>query len=99
TSITPFPADITGPGDVPDGCVDSFDLNLVLGAWCSPLTDPDPPGDEDPPCEGCVSPNFALADINGPDGWPDGCVDSFDLNMVLGAWCSALGGNFCGTCF
>ncbi len=95
----PFPADITGPRSVPDGCVDSFDLNTVLAAWCSPLTDPDPPGDVDPPCEGCVSPDFLLADISGPLDRLDGCVDSFDLNTVLAAWCSALGGNPCGTCF
>jgi len=62
------------------------------------LTDPDPPGDVDPPCEGCVSPDFLLADISGPDDAPDGCVDSFDLNKVLAAWCSSLGGNPCGTC-
>ncbi len=27
--------DITGPGGVPDGCVDAFDLGALLGAWCS----------------------------------------------------------------
>ncbi len=93
-----FPADITGPGGVPDGCVDSFDLNMVLAAWCSDLSDnPDPKGDVDPPCENCIAADFLLADITGPDGGPDGCVDSFDLNTVLAAWCSALF-NICGTC-
>ena len=33
------------------------------------------------------------ADLNA-----DGCVDSFDLNILLAAWCSVLGGNPCGTC-
>ncbi|MCH8152917.1 MAG: hypothetical protein IH830_11165 [Planctomycetes bacterium] len=93
-----FPADITGPLGVPDGCVDAFDLGAVLGAWCSSASDPDPPGDVDPPCEGCTSPNFALADISGPEGAPDGCVDAFDLGAVLAAWCSVAGGNPCGTC-
>ena len=37
-------------------------------------------------------------DITGPRGVPDGCVDAFDLNTVLAAWCSTLGGNPCGTC-
>ncbi|MCH8344499.1 MAG: hypothetical protein IH983_10980 [Planctomycetes bacterium] len=86
-----------GPG-VPDGCVDAFDLGLLLGAWCSSAGDPDPPGDIDPPCEGCLSPNFGLADISGPDGAPDGCVDAFDLAKLLNEWCSVAGGNLCGTC-
>ncbi|MCZ6811173.1 MAG: right-handed parallel beta-helix repeat-containing protein, partial [Planctomycetota bacterium] len=72
---TTVPADISGPLGVPDGCVDAFDLGTLLGAWCSSATDPDPPGDVDPPCEGCVSPDFLLADITGPKGAPDGCVD------------------------
>ena len=29
------PSDTTGPGGVPDGCVDSFDLVALLAAWCS----------------------------------------------------------------
>ncbi|MCZ6811419.1 MAG: hypothetical protein O7D97_05395, partial [Planctomycetota bacterium] len=43
TSIPPFPADITGLGGVPDGCVDAFDLGAMLGAWCSGVNDPRPP--------------------------------------------------------
>ncbi|MCH8165171.1 MAG: right-handed parallel beta-helix repeat-containing protein [Planctomycetes bacterium] len=39
------------------------------------------------------------ADLTGPDGVPDGCVDSADLTLLLGAWCSVAGGNPCGTCF
>ncbi|MCH8343186.1 MAG: PQQ-dependent sugar dehydrogenase [Planctomycetes bacterium] len=96
------PADISGPlgPGFPDGCVDAFDLGTLLGAWCSAASDPDPPGDVDPPCEGCTSPNFALADISGPvDGVSDGCVDAFDLAKLLANWCSFLGGNPCGTCF
>ncbi len=96
----PNTADISGPlgPGFPDGCVDAFDLGTLLGAWCSAASDPDPPGDVDPPCEGCTSPNFALADISGPRGGPDGCVDAFDLGAVLAAWCSVAGGNPCGTC-
>ncbi len=92
-------ADINGPLGVPDGCVDAFDLGTLLGAWCSAASDPDPPGDIDPPCEGCTSPNFALADISGPGNVPDGCVDAFDLAKLLAEWCSVAGGNPCGTCF
>ncbi|MCH8153136.1 MAG: hypothetical protein IH830_12295 [Planctomycetes bacterium] len=97
----PSVADISGPlgPGFPDGCVDAFDLGTLLGAWCSAASDPDPPGDVDPPCEGCTSPNFALADITGPGGVPDGCVDAFDLGALLAAWCSVAGGNPCGTCF
>ncbi len=44
-------------------------------------------------------PPSSTADITGPrPGVSDGCVDSFDLNTVLAAWCSTLGGNPCGTC-
>ena len=92
------PADLTGPAGVPDGCVDAFDLGAMLGAWCSSASDPDPLGDEDPPCEDCTSPNFALADISGAANVPDGCVDAFDLAKLLAAWCSVAGGNPCGTC-
>ncbi len=93
-------ADISGPDGpgFPDGCVDAFDLGTLLGAWCSAAGDPDPPKDEDPPCEGCTSPNFALADLAGPRGGPDGCVDAFDLGALLADWCSVDGGNPCGTC-
>ncbi|MCH8343366.1 MAG: hypothetical protein IH983_05205 [Planctomycetes bacterium] len=97
-------ADIAGPlgAGFPDGCVDAFDLGTLLGAWCSAAGDPDPAGDVDPPCEGCVSPNFALADISGPgsppNNPPDGCVDPFDLAKLLAEWCSVAGGNPCGTC-
>ncbi|MCH8152289.1 MAG: FG-GAP repeat protein [Planctomycetes bacterium] len=38
------------------------------------------------------------ADITGPGGVPDGCVDAFDLGALLAAWCSVAGGNPCGTC-
>ncbi len=87
-----------GPG-FPDGCVDAFDLALLLNEWCSDAgDDPDPPGDVDPPCEGCASPFFTLVDINGPDGAPDGCVDAFDLAKLLNDWCSVAGSNPCGTC-
>ncbi len=96
TSIPPFPADITGPLGVPDGCVDAADLAAMLGAWCSGVNDPNPPS---PPCENCTRANLALADISGADGFPDGCVDSHDLTKLLGEWCSVAGGNPCGTCF
>ena len=94
-------ADISGPlgAGFPDGCVDAFDLAVVLGAWCSAAGDPDPPGDIDPPCEDCASPIFALADISGAAGVADGCVDAFDLGKLLANWCSVAGGNPCGTCF
>ncbi len=96
-----FPADIAGPlgPGFPDGCVDAIDLAVLLNAWCSAAGDPDPPGDLDPPCEGCTSPNFALADIAGAARVPDGCVDAFDLAKLLAEWCSVAGGNPCGTCF
>ncbi|MCH8152545.1 MAG: hypothetical protein IH830_09265, partial [Planctomycetes bacterium] len=97
----PNTADMSGPlgPGFPDGCVDAFDLGTLLGAWCSAASDPDPPGDLDPPCEGCTSPNFALADITGAFNLPDGCVDAFDLAKLLAEWCSVDGGNPCGTCF
>ncbi|MCZ6493602.1 MAG: hypothetical protein O6933_05925, partial [Planctomycetota bacterium] len=105
-TVTPLPpppstADISGPlgAGFPDGCVDAFDLGTLLGAWCSSAGDPDPPGDVDPPCEGCTSPNFALADISGAADVADGCVDAFDLGKLLANWCSVAGGNPCGTCF
>ncbi len=96
----PSPADLSGPfgPGFPDGCVDAFDLGTLLGAWCSSASDPDPRGDIDPPCEGCTSPNFALADISGAANVPDGCVDAFDLAKLLAEWCSVAGGNPCGTC-
>ncbi|MCZ6754537.1 MAG: hypothetical protein O7E49_04410, partial [Gemmatimonadetes bacterium] len=63
-------ADISGPGGAgfPDGCVDAFDLGVVLGAWCSTPASGNPP--PDPPCTGvgCVSPFFLLADLSGPVG-------------------------------
>ena len=89
------PADITGPGGVPDGCVDAFDLGSMLGAWCSAVNDPNPPS---PPCENCTPANLALADISGAASLPDGCVDAFDLAKLLADWCSVAGGNPCGTC-
>ncbi len=94
-------ADIAGPlgPGFPDGCVDAIDLAVLLNAWCSDAgDDPDPPGDIDPPCEGCTSPNFALADLSGAAMVPDGCVDAFDLAKLLSEWCSVAGGNPCGTC-
>ncbi|MCH8343076.1 MAG: hypothetical protein IH983_03715 [Planctomycetes bacterium] len=33
----------------------------------------------------------SVADITGPLGVPDGCVDAFDLGAMLGAWCSGAG--------
>ncbi|MCH8166200.1 MAG: hypothetical protein IH889_11380 [Planctomycetes bacterium] len=79
-----------------DGCVDSKDLTILLGAWCSAVNDPNPPS---PPCENCTQANLDLADIVGPFGGPpDGCVDSADLTELLGEWCSVAGGNPCGTC-
>ncbi len=79
-----------------DGCVDSKDLTILLGAWCSAVNDPNPPS---PPCENCTQANLDLADIAGAGGGPpDGCVDSNDLTKLLGGWCSVAGGNPCGTC-
>ncbi|MCZ6444568.1 MAG: hypothetical protein O6758_00125, partial [Planctomycetota bacterium] len=92
----PVPGDITGPGGVPDGCVDAFDLGAMLGAWCSAVNDPNRPS---PPCENCIPANLALADISGPANVPDGCIDAFDLAKLLAEWCSVAGGNPCGTCF
>ncbi|MCH8344170.1 MAG: hypothetical protein IH983_09290 [Planctomycetes bacterium] len=89
-------ADLTGPGGVPDGCVDAFDLGAMLGAWCSAVNDPSPPS---PPCENCTPANLAVADISGAANAPDGCVDAFDLAKLLADWCSVAGGNPCGTCF
>ena len=89
------PADLTGPRDVPDGCVDAFDLGAMLGAWCSAVNDPNPPS---PPCENCTPANLAVADISGAANAPDGCVDAFDLAKLLAEWCSVAGGNPCGTC-
>ena len=93
--------DISGPlgAGFPDGCVDAFDLGVVLGAWCSTPASGNPA--PDPPCAGvgCTSPNFLLADLSGPEGAPDGCVDAFDLAKILANWCSLAGGNPCGTCF
>ncbi|MCH8342482.1 MAG: hypothetical protein IH983_00660 [Planctomycetes bacterium] len=92
----PSSADITGPGGVPDGCVDAFDLGAMLGAWCSVVNDPNPPS---PPCENCTPANLDVADISGVANVPDGCVDAFDLAKLLAEWCSVAGGNPCGTCF
>ncbi|MCH8152942.1 MAG: hypothetical protein IH830_11295 [Planctomycetes bacterium] len=100
-ALPPNTADISGPlgAGFPDGCVDAFDLGVVLGAWCSTPASGNPA--PDPPCAGvgCTSPNFLLADLSGPDGAPDGCVDAFDLAKILANWCSLAGGNPCGTCF
>jgi len=96
-TLSPDIAGTLGPG-FSDGCVDAIDLAVLLNAWCSAAGDPDPPGDVDPPCEGCTSPNFVLADLSGPDNCPDGCVDAFDLAKLLAEWCSVAGGNPCGTC-
>ena len=82
----------------------AFDVPFVLLAVYNPDLNLCPPF---PICSGLIGniENFRFeivglspADITGPRGAPDGCVDSFDLNMVLAAWCSALGGNPCGTC-
>ena len=96
TIVALSPADLTGPGNVPDGCVDAFDLGAMLGAWCSGVSDPNPPS---PPCENCTPANLAVADISGAAMVPDGCVDAFDLANLLAEWCSVAGGNPCGTCF
>ncbi len=37
-----------------------------------------------------VAATSSPADITGPVGVPDGCVDAFDLGAMLGAWCSAV---------
>ncbi len=72
------------PGDISGGgVVDSFDLAILLGAWCSAVNDPNPPS---PPCENCLPGNVALADISGAGGKPDGCVDAFDLAKLLANW-------------
>ena len=85
-------ADLNG-----DGCADSTDLTILLGAWCSAVNDPIPPS---PPCENCTQANLDAADIAGSGGGPsDGCVDSNDLTKLLGEWCSVASGNPCGTCF
>ncbi len=88
-------ADFTGLDDVPDGCVDAFDLSALLGAWCSEFVPGVPPN---PPCKACLPGNL-FVDISGPFGGPDGCVDAFDLAKLLAEWCSVSGGNPCGTCF
>ncbi|MCZ6445347.1 MAG: hypothetical protein O6758_04090 [Planctomycetota bacterium] len=45
-----------------------------------------------------AGPAASDADISGPGGVPDGCVDAFDLAALLAAWCSVADGNPCGTC-
>ena len=35
-------------------------------------------------------PEPSAADLTGPSGMPDGCVDAFDLGAMLGAWCSGV---------
>ena len=87
----PSTADLNG-----DGCTDSKDLTILLGAWCSAVNDPNPPS---PPCENCNPAILCLVDISGAAMVPDGCVDAFDLAKLLAAWCSVAGGNPCGTCF
>ena len=90
-NVPASPADLNG-----DGCADSKDLTILLGAWCSAVNDPNPPS---PPCENCTQANLDDADIAGAGGGPpDGCVDSSDLLELLGDWCSVAGGNPCGTC-
>lgn len=42
---------------------------------------------------GIGTPSLWIADINR-----DGCVDAFDLSILLAEWCSEAGGNPCGTC-
>ena len=73
-----------------DGTVDVNDVNDVAFV----------PGDGEQDFFGWLPLDDTLTgDITGPiSGVPDGCVDSFDLNMVLAEWCSTLGGNPCGTC-
>ncbi len=39
---------------------------------------------------GLAPPPPSTADLTGPFGVPDGCVDAFDLAALLGAWCSAV---------
>ncbi|MCH8164158.1 MAG: hypothetical protein IH889_00970, partial [Planctomycetes bacterium] len=46
----PPTADLNG-----DGCADSKDLTILLGAWCSAVNDPNPPS---PPCENCTQANL-----------------------------------------
>ena len=67
-----------------DGTVDVNDANDVVFV----------PGDGEQDFSGWLPLDDTLTgDLNA-----DGCVDSFDLNMLLADWCSALGGNPCGTC-
>ncbi|MCH8166085.1 MAG: hypothetical protein IH889_10800, partial [Planctomycetes bacterium] len=49
-NLPPSPADLNG-----DGCADSKDLKILLGAWCSAVNDPNPPS---PPCENCTQANL-----------------------------------------
>lgn len=39
------------------------------------------------------TPGTSIGDLNG-----DGCVDAFDLSILLAGWCSVAGGNPCGSC-
>ncbi len=40
--------------------------------------------------DSACEPPVASADLTGPLGVPDGCVDAFDLGAMLGAWCSGV---------
>ncbi len=88
------PKEPTGACCIVDGTCNvetSGDCNILGGRYqgdgsnCSPNNCPAPsPGD--------------IAGPLGP-GFPDGCVDAFDLAALLNDWCSVAGGNPCGTCF
>ncbi|MCH8345021.1 MAG: right-handed parallel beta-helix repeat-containing protein [Planctomycetes bacterium] len=76
---------------IPDGC----DIDIVGGPDCNgngalDLCDIDDGTSQD--CNGngipdeCEPPS--PADLSGPRGAPDGCVDAYDLGALLSAWCS-----------
>ncbi len=73
-------------GDVGKNCLADFDGGGIIGILdlLALLANRGPCPDPCLPCTG---------DLNG-----DCVVDAFDLGKLLAAWCSALGGNPCGTC-
>ncbi len=66
--------DLSGTIGQPDaGLMTGGDFELRGGFWLASSLPP------------------STADISGPlgPGFPDGCVDAFDLGTLLGAWCSS----------